>query len=186
MAYLVGVAVGFAFGAIDQFLGSLWSFSHLGFWTVSVSLMSAPWLALPFVFGSSQTCARRAAVLGLVATLSALLGYFALTLSPLEGVSPSNVHIVGFIHSQLHVIAPGLVTGPVFGWLGGRWRTARSWGSAALVAAAFCLEPAARQAAGQVLPGAGVGRLEVMFGIATGAYFAVVGLRFRRRACPLA
>jgi hypothetical protein len=46
---------------------------------------------LAFVFGCTQVGARRAAMIGLTATASAVLGYFALTLSPLERVSLSHV-----------------------------------------------------------------------------------------------
>jgi hypothetical protein len=49
------------------------------------------WLVLAFVFGCTQVGARRAAMIGLTATASAVLGYFALTLSPLERVSLSHV-----------------------------------------------------------------------------------------------
>ena len=184
MVYVLTMAVGFVFGAADQYLGGLWSLTHLGHWTVSISLMSAPWLALPFLFGCAQTLPRRAALLGWLVTQSALIGYFVLTLSPVEGVSIQSVDTLGFVRSQLHVILPGLVTGPVLGWLGQQWRTRRSWLSAAVVAGAFCFEPVARAAAGQLLPAAEVGTAEVVVGVATAAYFAVAGLIYRRHARP--
>ena len=81
MAYLVAVIVGLAFGAADQYLGSM---SWLGPWASTAAQMSAPWLILPFVVGITQQRARRAAALGLVVTVSALLGYFAMTYSPME------------------------------------------------------------------------------------------------------
>ena len=83
MIFAVAIVVGFAFGGADQYLGSLIT---LGPWTVSVSQMSAPWLILPFAFGYTQRRPGRAALVALVATASALTGYFALTLSPMEGV----------------------------------------------------------------------------------------------------
>src|SRR6478735_8259834 len=90
MAYLVAVAVGLVFGGGDQYLGSLTPYLTLGTWTLAVSGMSAPWLVLPFVFGWSQVRPGRAMLMGLTATQSALVGYFALTLSPLEGVPLSG------------------------------------------------------------------------------------------------
>ena len=86
MGYLIAILGGFAFGAGDQYLGSLTAGSVLGTWTWTVSGMSAPWLVLPFVAGMTQERARRAMALGLVATMAALAGYFAMSHSPLEGV----------------------------------------------------------------------------------------------------
>jgi len=45
------------------------------------------------------------------------------------------------------------VTGPLYGFLGQRWRTRRAWISAALVAGALCLEPFVLTAAGRTFPG---------------------------------
>jgi hypothetical protein len=42
VSYLVAAVIGLVFGALDQLLGTLWSMTHLGVWTDSVSLMSAP------------------------------------------------------------------------------------------------------------------------------------------------
>src|SRR5664280_627165 len=137
-AFVVAILVGFAFGAVDQYLGSrvmLGSHFMLGPWASTVSAASAPWLVLPFVVGCSQVHARRAIALGLVATLAALGGYFALMWSPPEGVwlSQSLPHLPTLLGSQWANIVGGLVTGPLFGLLGQRWRTRRSWASAALV-----------------------------------------------------
>lgn len=148
MAFLLTVVLGLAFGAADQYLGSLRPMVVLGPWTVSVSQMSAPWLLLPFVFGCTLGRSRRPMLLGLVATLSALAGYFAMTVSPFEGVPAGRipaaaVALVGS-KSNLLWVAGGLVVGPLFGLLGHRWATARSWAAATLVAGAFLLEPAVR------------------------------------------
>jgi hypothetical protein len=173
MIFVVTAVIGLVFGALDQLLGTLWSTSHLGVWSESVSLMSAPWLALPFLAGW-RTPGRRAAVLmGLVVTAAALCGYFILTLSPLEGVSASQLHLTGFVRSQLHVIVPGLVTGPLFGWLGNLWRTSRSWLSATAVVVAFCGEPLARWLVRQPIPVAPVATAEVTIGLAVAAWFAL-------------
>src|SRR5436309_4940151 len=118
----------------------------LGPWTVSVSQMSALWLLLPFLLGCTQDRPRRAALVGLVATASALVGYFAMTMSPLEGVTLHQLPAAsaGFLVSNLVWIAGGAVTGPVFGLLGQRWRANRWWVTAAVVGGAFLLEPLAR------------------------------------------
>jgi hypothetical protein len=180
--YLVTAAIGLVFGALDQMLGTLWSTSHLGVWTESVSLMSAPWLALPFLAGWRTPDRRRPVLLGLVVTLAALCGYFILTLSPFEGVSASQIHIAGFVRSQLHVIVPGVVTGPLFGWLGNLWRTSRSWLSAAVVVVAFCGEPLVRWLVRQPIPVTRVASAEVAIGLAAAAYFTLNRRSWRRRA----
>jgi hypothetical protein len=180
MVYVVAGLIGLAFGAGDQYLGSLMS---VGPWTETASLLSAPWLVLPFVFGCTQTNARRAAVVGLVATLTGLLGYFLMIMGPFEGgqTAFTGKEIAGLLSSNLRIILSGLVTGPLYGYLGYRWRTRRAWLSAVLVAGALCLEPAAEALAGRTVPGtSAVWAIEVVVGLAIGAYFALVGVAYRR------
>jgi hypothetical protein len=86
--YLIAAAAGLVFGGADQYLGSRVT---LGLWASSLSGMSAPWLLLPFLCGLAQAVPRRAALAGLTVTVAALVGYFALTLSPLEGVALASV-----------------------------------------------------------------------------------------------
>jgi hypothetical protein len=145
--------------------------------------MSAPWLLLPFAFGATALQRRRAMAVGLIVTLAALAGYFALTLSPWEGVPPGRVPdaLVSLVDSNLRIIVGGLITGPLFGALGWRWRARRSWSSAALLAAAFCLEPLARLAAGRLYGPALVWGVEVGLGACLAGFFAAAGLVARRR-----
>jgi hypothetical protein len=172
----IAVVIGFAFGAADQYLGSLVT---LGSWTSSVSGISATWLVLPFVFGMTQTSARRAALVGLTATGAGLLGYFALTLSPIEGVSLGHVDLIGFVGTQRLNIVGGALTGPVFGILGQRWRTRRSAASGAIVAGAICLEPVVRYAVGRLDPPRLVWAVEVLAGLGVAGYFALASARHR-------
>lgn len=137
----------FCFGAVDQYLGASWVSTHVGFWTIAVSGLSAPWLLLAFGAGWFEADRRAALAMGALATFTGLAGYFVLTLSPIEGVSTANVHAVQFLHSQLHLILPALVTGPCFGLLGYVSRTSRSIVGAVTIAAAFCLEPVVTVAA---------------------------------------
>ena len=180
MTYFVAVLVGLVFGGADQYLGSLLT---LGPWAFAVSAMSAPWLLLPFVFGAAQRQGRPAMLLGLVVTVSALTGYFALTLSPLEGVPLSHfpADLVALVRSNLRNIVGGLVTGPTFGLLGHRWRTTRSLSAAGLVAAAFCLEPLARLATGQLSWPSIVWGIEVAVGACLGGCFVVARTIHRQR-----
>jgi hypothetical protein len=183
VAYLIAALVGLAFGAGDQYLGTLvW----LGSWTGTAAQVSAPWLVLPFVVGVTQPRARRAAMLGLVATASALLGYFAMTYSPME-IHPWSLD--RFIRGMVAVttteynpayILGGLVGGPLFGLLGQRWRVRRWWVSAAIVAGVICLEPAARWASGQLMPPAPVWTVEVAVGAVAAGLFILAIVAWRR------
>ena len=178
--FLVAVAVGVGFGAGDQYLGSL---ATPGLWTVSLSQLSAPWLLLPFAFGCSQLRVNRAVSIGLVATVAGLFGYFLMTLGPFDpGHASLNLRAArSVLLSNSWVIAGGLVTGPLYGFLGQRWRSRRAWTSAILVAGAFCLEPLAETAAHRVFPGAStVWPLEVVVGLLLAAYFFVTGIAYRR------
>jgi len=132
-----------AYGAGVQYLGSL--VHHP--WGADVASLSAPWLLLAFLAGTTQREPRRAALLGLGATFAALVGYFLLTDSPLEGAQYSVANTHGFFVSNAPVILGGVVTGPLFGWFGQQWRTRRAIAGALVAAAAFCLEPFARRAA---------------------------------------
>jgi hypothetical protein len=184
---LVAVVVGLGFGAGDQYLGSLVT---LGSWTKTLSLLSAPWLVLPFAFGCSQLRARRAAMVGLVVTMSALVGYFLMIMGPVEGGEWNlNLHEARglFVSNTLNIFG-GLVTGPLYGFLGQHWQTRRAWTSAALVAGALCLEPLALTVAGRAFPGEStiVWTFEIIAGIGMAAYFLVAGIAYRRRHSSLA
>jgi len=129
---LVAVVVGLGFGAGDQYLGSLVT---LGSWTKTLSLLSAPWLVLPFAFGCSQLRARRAAIVGLVVTMSALVGYFLMIMGPVEGGEWNlNLHEARglFVSNTLNIFG-GLVTAPSTassdstGKLGERGLAPHSW-----------------------------------------------------------
>jgi hypothetical protein len=173
MSYVVAALAGLAFGAADQYQGN---FSSLGAWAASVSGLSAPWLILPFLAGSTQSRRRRAIVVGLVATLAALIGYVVMTYSPLENVPVSRFGsgVLAMVRSGLNPVwfVGGIVLGPVFGFLGHRWRTERWWLSAALVVATLLLEPLARTIAGMRSSPALVWELELLAGLLAGAWFA--------------
>ena len=174
MAFVAMVIGGLVFGAGDQYLGTVHAANAMGWWTISVSVLSAPWLILPFIVGSTQRRPHRAAVAGLVVTLSALAGYFAMTLSPMEGVHFSLMELRALLGTnQLNEIG-GLVGGPLFGWLGYQWHARRSWLAAVLVTGALCLEPLAVTVAGRNVGRSGiVWAFEVVVGVAVGTLFFV-------------
>lgn len=172
---LLPIALAAGFGAADQFLGA--RFYVLGSWAIDASLLSAPWLLIAFVAGWSQATARRAALLGLACTVAALLGYCAMTLSPVEGASVTIAGVRGLLIGQWRWALGGVVTGPLFGWLGFRWHTRRDWASVLAVALVVACEPLAHAAAGTTIGSRGVWEAEVAAGLA----IAVLGLAATRR-----
>jgi hypothetical protein len=187
MVFVAAIVVGLLFGGADQYLGSL---IRVGPWTVAVSQMSAPWLILPLAFGFTQLRPARAALAGFIATAAALTGYFAMTLSPVEGVGLNTAlaGVPGLIGSNLQNIVGGAVTAPICGLIGQRARTGRWWPAAALVAGALVLEPAARQVVGERFPPLIVWRMEAALGVAvllaSVIAFAVGGATSRNTGRP--
>jgi hypothetical protein len=181
MSLALAAVIGLAFGAGDQYLGTL---SWLGPWTSTVAQVSAPWLILPFLVGMTESRPRRAMALGLTATVAGLLGYFAMTYSPME-IHPwslqrfvSGVAAVASSGYNPAYILGGIVTAPLFGWLGQRWRTRRDLAAAALVVAALCLEPLARVVTGQIPYQARiVWPIEIAVGVLIGGMFMMLPRR---------
>jgi MFS family permease len=168
MVTAVALVLAALFGAGDQYLGSV----SMHPWMTDVSLLSAPWLVLAFLAGCTQREPKRAALLGIGCTFSALIGYGAMTLSPIEGAHMSVASIAGFVRSQAGILIGGVVTGPVFGWFGQRWRVHRAWRGALATAAALCFEPLARIPAGHAIRSSTVLLAEVAVGIAMATYLA--------------
>jgi hypothetical protein len=180
VVFLVAAIVGLVFGGADQYLGSL---VLLGSWTSTVSGVSAPWLVLAFACGTTQTQQHRAALVGLTAVMSALAGYFLMTISPIESVPLNHfpADMIALARADLAVIIGGLALAPLFGLLGQRWRTKRSWISAAAAAATICLEPLARFCVGRLWSPELVWLIEISLGTCLAAYFVQTGRTYRRR-----
>jgi Family of unknown function (DUF6518) len=182
MGVVIALVLAAAFGAGDQYLGSLTGSGHLwaAGWSSDVSLLSAPWLVLPFVAGATQREPRRGALVGLACTYAALLGYMLMTLSPVEHAHISAAAIRGFAISERSVLIGGIVTGPLFGWFGQQWRTRRAITGAFVTAAALCFEPLARRVTINPIGNRDVWLAEVAVGLALAA--AVLVLRFSSHA----
>jgi hypothetical protein len=157
---LIGLAAAFAFGAADQYLQVVIpSGSHLSasLFAVQISGMSAPWLLVAFLAGAWQGSQRRAALVGLGATWLAILAWTLMIISPMEGshlgapppgwhgsYNQLTVHMfAASLATQLMWFAGGLISGPLYGWLGYRWRTRRSAAACLVAALPVLLEPAA-------------------------------------------
>jgi hypothetical protein len=173
VAVAVALVLAAAFGAGDQYLGSL----SMHPWAADVSLLSAPWLVLPFLAGWTQRSSRRAILLGLACTASALVGYGLMTLSPVENAHLTARSVAALAHSEARVIVGGLFTGPLFGWFGQRWRTERAWIGALAAAAAVCLEPLARTQAGSAIRFRAVWTAELAVGLAMSIYVLAAARR---------
>ena len=180
MGIALALILSAAFGAGDQYLGSLTGSGHVwaAGWSSDVSLLSAPWVVLAFVAGATQRDPRRAALLGLACTYAALLGYGIMTLSPVEHAHVTGATLRGFVVSERLVLVGGVVTGPLFGWFGQRWRTRRAIAGALATAATLCLEPLARKVTIDPIGQRDVWAAEVGVGLALAT--AVVVTRFSR------
>jgi hypothetical protein len=152
-----------AFGAVDQYLGSFSAHP----WMADVSLLSAPWLVLPFAAGMFARSARGGAALGAGATFLALVGYCLMTLSPLENAHVSVGGIVAFVRAgNYRWFVAGLLTGPLLGRLGYACRHRRRAAPAIAVAALLCLEPAVHAMRGLPIRSGLVATAEVAVGAA--------------------
>jgi Family of unknown function (DUF6518) len=156
----IALAAAFAFGAVDQLVPwAVFKSSHPGayLFAAQVSKMSAPWLLVPFLAGAWQASRLRAATLGLAATWLAVLAYVVMIVSPMEGVHLTPRTFAVSLASQWPWFAGGLITGPLYGWLGHLWRTRRSAVAALLAAMPVVLEPAALWLSSRMgLGGAGI------------------------------
>ncbi len=145
-----------------------------------MSLLSAPWLVLAFVAGWTQRGPRRAALLGMACTFAALVGYGLMTLSPVEHAHLTLQSSAAFVRSGVGVFAGAIVTGPLFGWFGYRWRAGRAWAGASLAAAAVLLEPLAHSAAGSAIRFRTISVAEIAVGTALAVYVAAAARRADR------
>jgi hypothetical protein len=181
--YLVAILVGLAFGAGDQWLGTIHALNHLGPWAVSISQMAALWVLLPFLFGCSQKRPREATLVGLTTTVAALLGYWAMTVSPMEGVALKSAPsaAAAWLGGNVLYWLAGLVTGPLFGYLGYRWRRDDWFAGPALLTAVFLLEPIARRASNRLIGPSWVWVAEFAVGAGMVVAFAASAPSHRKR-----
>jgi hypothetical protein len=166
-----------AFGAVDQYIGSLYSQ-----FATAVSVMSAPWLLLPFAAGAFQLSWRRAAWLGLASTWLAVAGYVLMIDSPMEGVHLTPQVLAATTYSQWIWFAGGAVSGPAYAAAGYFWRAHRSWLCAALATLPVLLEPAVHGLGLRPSPDPAAGYAEVAAGLALAGIFAGLIARARRTA----
>ena len=112
----------------------------------AIGNLSAVWLLLPFVCGALIGGGKVfwGAVVGTLATFSALTGFYVSNAFVLDlGPHSSFQDLTLSMHGEIFWLQLGLVSGPVFGALGARWRRTRSNFHVVLIAAFFVFEPLA-------------------------------------------
>jgi hypothetical protein len=109
----------------------------------SVGNISAPWLLLPFLAGTTSRGPWRGAAMGAAACLTALLGFYVAEAFVLDlGDHPLMTDLTLALGAGRMYFIAGAIFGPLFGALGGT--AGRRAGSGALVAGLLLLgEPVA-------------------------------------------
>ena len=125
-ATLIG---GLVFGMADRWL------SHGPAWSLDLSNVAAPWLALAFLAGMVWRSPALGSATGFVVMQSALVGYYG-SMFVLEHVTPLSYLVARAAPWLLAAVAAG----PVFGWLGSRWAVERSRVAVMALASAFLLD----------------------------------------------
>ena len=104
--------------------------------------LSTPWLLVPFFAGMQCTRLRQGALVGLAATLCALVGFYLVS-TLVENLGGHG--FLGDLRVELRgnraYFEGGVVTGPIFGTLGAWWHRRRHARAALLVGALLIAEP---------------------------------------------
>ena len=130
-----------AFGAVEQRAGA--GAGYPAFVT-ALGGMSAPWLVLPFLAGASRASRRSALVLGFAVVLVAVVGFLDASVGLVQTFTSAPSAVLWAMLGQLPWLLGAMVSGPVYGLLGYRWRVTRSWWLALAATAPVMLEPALR------------------------------------------
>jgi Family of unknown function (DUF6518) len=152
--------------------------------------LSTPWLLVP-LFAGSLLNARQGAILGTIATMLALSGfYFAVAATSDYGLSGVRAGLGLAFHANARYFLAGLVSGPLFGMLGGWWRRRNSVRASLLVGLLLVGEPLVIAVAGSIRvlsrysgssqPALRVG--ELLVGVAVIAWALIRQARHQRRA----
>ena len=115
--------------------------------------ISTPWLLVPFIAGTRCVRLRAAALVGLLATTVALVGFYLFTTAV---VDLGGHGLVGDLRLEFwgnHVyFEAGLLSGPVFGALGGWWRQTQTIPASIVAGLLLMTEPLVLLLGGAVGP----------------------------------
>jgi hypothetical protein len=104
--------------------------------------LSAPWVVVPFLAGATCSSVPRAALTGLAATLAAFFGFYVAEALILDlGPHPWYVDLQLTLGSGHVYEVWGVLSGSVYGALGGIWTARRTAIAPLAVALAFAAEP---------------------------------------------
>ena len=138
------VAFAFAFGLVaawakGQNTDGIHAFSQF---RGDVGNISTPWLLVPFIAGTRCMRIRSAALVGLLATTAALTGFYLLTTAV---VDLGDHGVIGDLRLEFwgnHVyFEGGLLSGPIFGALGGWWRQTQTIPASIVAGVLLMAEP---------------------------------------------
>jgi hypothetical protein len=111
-------------------------------WRQTFGNLSAPWMLVPFLAGTSCERARSAALVGLGATFAAFLGFYTAEAAVLDlGPHPWYTDLELTLSSGHFYWKLGLLSGPVFGVLGWSWAARRLPLAPLALGFAFATEP---------------------------------------------
>jgi hypothetical protein len=157
--------------------------------------LSAPWLLLPFFAGAAVRRHELAAAAGLVATVVALVAFYVANAFVLDlGPHSLATDLRLTLGATGYWIPRGLISGPVFGALGGLWRRRGYPVVGVGVLLLLDAEPlfwAAAHPAGGVAsfnfqPSLAASAAEAVLGLAAAVFFACFLRRTHRRVAPAA
>jgi hypothetical protein len=104
--------------------------------------LSAPWVLVAFAAGAQTPRIRSAAVLGLLATMTALVAFYAVTTLFMDlGGHGYGGNLRLELSANRGYLEGGLVSGLLFGALGGWWRRSRPVRASILVGVLLMAEP---------------------------------------------
>ncbi|MCW2965510.1 MAG: hypothetical protein JWO17_2762 [Actinomycetia bacterium] len=104
--------------------------------------MSAPWVVVPFLAGARYSSVWRATLVGIAATLAALLGFYVAEAAILDlGSHPWYTDLQLTLRAGRYWATWGFLSGAVYGALGGIWASRRIAAALAAVGLAFICEP---------------------------------------------
>jgi hypothetical protein len=120
----------------------------------SLGNLSTPWLLVAFVAGTRCSRLRSGALVGLLATMVALIGFYLVS-SIIQDLGHHG--FLGDLRLELSAnrgyLQSGLVAGPLFGALGAWWRQRGTLGASVVAGVLLMAEPLVLLLLGAVAPG---------------------------------